>query len=69
MWVATGVLRHPRAVVFAEGLEPGEFSRDDNEFLEVRSIPITEAIDRARDPPANDSTLDALLLAHHDGVC
>lgn len=66
--VATGVLRHNRAVVYADGLEPGERQLDSNEFLTVTTVPVTEAIDRARKQPANDSTLSALLLAEHDGL-
>ena len=68
MWVATGVLRHRRAVVFAEGLEPVSQDLDDNEFLEVRTVPVAEAMSRARAPPANESTLGALLLARADGL-
>ena len=66
--VATGVLRHDRGVVYAEGLEPGERELDNNEFLEVTTVPISEALERARAQPANDSTLSALLLAKEDGL-
>ncbi|QRV13393.1 NUDIX hydrolase [Haloterrigena salifodinae] len=66
--VATGVLRHDRGVVFAEGLEPGERELDNNEFLEVTTVPVDEALERARELPANDSTLSALLLAKEDGL-
>ncbi|MFU8869759.1 NUDIX hydrolase [Natronococcus sp.] len=66
--VATGVLRHDRAVVYAEGLEPGERELDNNEFLEVRTVPVAEALERAREQPANDSTLTALLLAKEEGL-
>ncbi|ELY44956.1 NUDIX hydrolase [Natronorubrum sulfidifaciens] len=66
--VATGVLRHDRGVVYAEGLEPGERELDNNEFLEVKTVPIETAIERAREQPANDSTLTSLLLAKEDGL-
>ncbi|WP_049991737.1 NUDIX hydrolase [Natrinema salifodinae] len=66
--VATGVLRHDRGVVYAEGLEPGERALDSNEFLEVTTVPVDRALERAREQPANDSTLTALLLATEDGV-
>ncbi|MFP9192320.1 NUDIX hydrolase [Natronosalvus vescus] len=66
--VATGVLKHNRGVVYAEGLEPGERELDSNEFLEVHAIPKSEALARAREEPANDSTLSALLLAREDGL-
>ncbi|APW97357.1 NUDIX hydrolase [Halobiforma lacisalsi AJ5] len=66
--VATGVLRHDRGIVYAEGLEPGQRELDNNEFLEVRTVPVDEALERAREQPANDSTLTALLLAKEDGL-
>ncbi|SDK86247.1 NUDIX hydrolase [Natronorubrum texcoconense] len=66
--VATGVLRHDRGIVYAEGLEPGERELDNNEFLEVTTVPIETALERAREQPANDSTVSALLLAKEDGV-
>ncbi|ELZ23211.1 NUDIX hydrolase [Natrinema limicola] len=66
--VATGVLRHDRAIVYAEGLEPGERELDNNEFLEVTTVPIDEALERAREQPANDATLEGLLLAKEDGL-
>ena len=67
-WVATGAMRHRRAVVFAEGLEPTEQSLDDNEFLGVRTIPLAAALESARTPPVNDATIEGLLLAREDGV-
>ena len=67
-WVATGVLRHRRAIVFAEGLTPVERDLDDNEFLTVTSVPVAEALDIARTEPANDATIEALLLAREDGL-
>ncbi|WP_254807420.1 NUDIX hydrolase [Natronosalvus amylolyticus] len=66
--VATGVLRHDRGVVYAEGLELGERELDNNEFLEVVTVSIEDALERAREHPANDSTLSALLLAREDGL-
>ena len=67
-WCATGVLRHRRAHVFAEGLEPVERNLDDNEFLAVRAVPIAEALARARAEPTNDATLEGLLLAREAGL-
>ncbi|TYT63906.1 NUDIX hydrolase [Natrialba swarupiae] len=66
--VATGVLRHDRAIVYAEGLELGRRELDSNEFLEVRTVPVSRALERAREQPANDSTMSALLLAAEDGL-
>ena len=65
--VATGVLRHERGFVVAEDLTPGEPSLDGNEFLEVATRPVDGALAAAREPPANDSTLQGLLLARADG--
>jgi ADP-ribose pyrophosphatase len=67
-WVATGVLRHERGVVVAPDVtHGGERTLDDNEFLTVRRVPAAEAIERARAEPTNDATLEALLLASHEG--
>ncbi|MFB6354838.1 MAG: NUDIX hydrolase [Halobacteriales archaeon] len=65
--VATGVLRHERGLVVATGLTPGEPDREGNEFLEVTTRPVGEALAAARDPPTNDATLEGLLLAKADG--
>ncbi len=67
-WCATGVLRHRRGIVFAEGLEPGERALDGNEFLSVRTVPVGEALAVAREAPANDATLEGLLLAREEGL-
>ena len=67
-WVATGVLRHRRGIVFAEGLTPGERDLDDNEFLSVRTIPAEEALSVARAEPANDATIEGLLLVGEEGL-
>ena len=67
-WTATGVLRHRRAVVFAEGLSPVDRELDANEFLTPRTVPVEDALDVARTPPANDATLEGVLLAREDGL-
>ena len=67
-WCATGVLRHRRHIVFAEGLTPVEQDLDTNEFLDVRAVPVEEALDLARAAPANDATIEGLLLAHEAGL-
>jgi ADP-ribose pyrophosphatase len=66
-WTATGVLRHCRGIVFAEGLTAVEQELDDNEFLEVQRVPVEDALAVAREPPANDATIEGLLLAQADG--
>ncbi|TKX86314.1 NUDIX hydrolase [Halorubrum sp. SS5] len=68
VWCSTGVLRHRRGYVFAEGLEPVDVDHDSNEFLAPRSVPVEEALATARDPPTNDATLEGLLLAEHEGL-
>ncbi|EMA44223.1 NUDIX hydrolase [Halococcus saccharolyticus] len=67
-WVATGVLRHRRVIAFAEGLTPTERNLDDNEFLTVTSVPLDEALAVARSEPANDATIEGLLLAREEGL-
>ena len=67
-WVATGVLRHRRGIVFAEGLEPVGTDRGDSEFLSVRAVPVEEALAAARRQPAHDATIEAVLLAREEGV-
>ena len=66
-WVATGVLRHRRGIVVATDLAAGERSLDGNEFLAVEERPIADALDVARAAPANESTVQGLLLAAEDG--
>ncbi|WP_408956851.1 NUDIX hydrolase [Natrinema sp. 74] len=66
--VATGVLRHDRAIVYAEGLELGERELDTNEFLEVTTVPVDAALEQVREGPTNDATLSGLLLAKEDGL-
>jgi ADP-ribose pyrophosphatase len=67
-WVATGVMRHRRGIVFAEGLEPVKVDRDSNEFLEIRTVPVDDALTVARRQPANDATIEGVLLAQADGL-
>jgi len=64
---ATGVLRHRRGFVVADGLERVGRDLDDNEFLTVRRVPVGEALAQARADPANDATIEGLLLAEKDG--
>ena len=67
-WCSTGVLRHRRGIVFAEGLEPVAPDLDDNEFLEVTTVPVEDALDVARRDPANDATIEGVLLAQAEGL-
>ena len=68
VWVATGLLRHKRAYVFAEGLEPTEQDLDANEFLTPRAVPIEDAVSTVRSRPTNDATLQGLSLADAEGL-
>ena len=65
---ATGVLRHRRGIVFAEGLEPVDRELDDNEFLSVTTVPVEDALQVARREPANDATIEGVLLAREEGL-
>jgi len=65
--VATGVLRHDRGVVYADLVDEKERSLDENEFLSVRRVPVEDALDVARRAPANDATIEGILLAREDG--
>ena len=67
-WVATGVLRHRRAIAFAEDLAPVEQSLDDNEYLTPRTVPVEDAVDVARSQPTNDATVEGVLLAREAGL-
>ncbi len=66
-WCSTGVLRHPRGIVWAEGFSPGQRKLDGSEFLDVATVPVGEALELARAAPANDATIEGLLLAQADG--
>lgn len=68
VWVATGLLRHRRAYVFAEGLAPSQQDLDANEFLTPRAVPADEALSTARSRPLNEATLQGLTLADEAGV-
>ncbi|MBP1988203.1 NUDIX hydrolase [Halolamina salifodinae] len=68
VWVATGVLRHKRAYVFAEGLTPTQQDLDDSEFLTPRAVPADEALPTARSRPLNEATLQGLTLADEEGL-
>lgn len=67
-WVSTGVMRHRRGIVFAEGLEPVDVDRDSNEFLEITTVPVDDALAVARRQPANDATIEGVLLAQVEGL-
>jgi ADP-ribose pyrophosphatase len=66
-WCATGVLRHRRGIVYADGLSRVGRDLDDNEFLTVERVAVEAAFERAAGAPANDATLEGLLLAERAG--
>ncbi|MFC7167046.1 NUDIX hydrolase [Halospeciosus flavus] len=65
---ATGVLRHERGFVVATGLTEVGRELDTNEFLSVERVPVEEAVAVAREQPANDATLEGVLLAKEAGL-
>ena len=67
-WCSTGVLRHERGLVWAEGFTEGERKLDGSEFLDVRTVPADEVMGVARSDAANDATLEGLLLAERAGL-
>jgi len=67
-WACTGVLRHRRGIVYAEGLTPDERDLDANEFLTLRTVPVEDALDVARRQPTNDATIEGVLLAREEGL-
>ena len=68
MWCSTGVLRHRRGFVVAEGLSPADRELDTNEFLVPKPVATDEAVAVARQQPTNDATLEGVLLAEKEGV-
>ncbi|MFC6836708.1 NUDIX hydrolase [Halomarina ordinaria] len=68
VWVSTGVLRHRRGLVFATDLEPAQRALDTNEFIEVTRVPVADVFERVRVDPANDATLEGVLLAERAGL-
>lgn len=68
VWCCTGLLRHKRGYVLAEGLEPVGQELDDNEYLTPRAVPRDEALDVARRGVPNDATVQGLLLAAEAGL-
>jgi ADP-ribose pyrophosphatase len=67
-WACTGVLRHRRGIVFAEGLTPAARDLDSNEFLTPQAVPVEEAVEVARRQPTNDATVEGVLLAREEGL-
>ncbi|PSQ24069.1 NUDIX hydrolase, partial [Halobacteriales archaeon QS_9_67_15] len=41
---------------------------DGNEFLSVTTVPVDDALDVARRQPANDATIEGVLLAREEGL-
>lgn len=63
-----GLLRHQLHVVYLSDLTHGETDMDDSEFIETRTVPVTGAVEVARNPPASGMTLMALLIAQEDNL-
>jgi len=67
-WCSTGVLRHRRGIVLAEGLAPVDRELDSNEFLVPHTVSVDDALAVARSQPTNDATIEGVLLAKENGV-
>ncbi|MWG36651.1 NUDIX domain-containing protein [Halomarina oriensis] len=67
-WTSTGVLRHRRGIVFATDLTETDRALDTNEFITVRRVPLDGLLARVREDPANDATIEGVLLARADGL-
>ncbi|MFD1511667.1 NUDIX hydrolase [Halomarina rubra] len=67
-WTSTGVLRHRRGIVFATDLVETDRALDTNEFITVRRVPLDGVLDRVREDPANDATIEGILLARAEGL-
>ncbi|MCQ4333077.1 NUDIX hydrolase [Natronomonas sp. F2-12] len=67
-WCSTGVLRHRRGIVAADGFTRGERKLDGSEFLDVVAVPVENALEVARSEAANDATLEGVLLAREAGL-
>jgi ADP-ribose pyrophosphatase len=67
-WTCTGVLRHRRGIVYADGLTPAERDLDTNEFLTLRTVPVEDTLATARRQPTNDATIEGVLLAREEGL-
>lgn len=69
-YVPTPLTRYVRHVFVARGLERESRDLDDGEFIDVRTMPAEDVIDRLRDQsgPANGIAVTPLLLAREDGL-
>jgi len=67
-WCSTGLLRHRRGFVVAEGLSPVDRELDSNEFLVPKPVPVAEAVAVGREQPTNDATVEGVLLAEKEGI-
>lgn len=67
-WCSTGLLRHRRGIVWATEFTRGERKLDGSEFIDVVTVPVDEALETAREEPANDATIEGLLLGDEAGV-
>jgi ADP-ribose pyrophosphatase len=67
-WCSTGVLRHRRGIVTADGFTRGDRKLDGSEFLDVVTVPVERGLEIARSDAANDATLEGLLLAREEGI-
>ncbi|WP_266074841.1 NUDIX hydrolase [Haladaptatus caseinilyticus] len=64
----TAGMRKRRAVVFADDLTPGAQRLEPDEFIEVRTVPVEDALDVVRSGTTCGWSLPPLLLAEEAGL-
>jgi ADP-ribose pyrophosphatase len=63
-----GWMRRAYSVVAATDLQPGDQELDDGEFIDVRTVPVGEAVAAAREGELFGPTLAGLALARETGL-
>ncbi|GAA0248808.1 NUDIX hydrolase [Haladaptatus pallidirubidus] len=64
----TAGMRKRRGIVFAEDLTPGNQRLEPDEFIEVRTVPVAEAIEAVHAGPICGWSLPPLLVAQEEGL-
>ncbi|SIQ69247.1 ADP-ribose pyrophosphatase [Haladaptatus litoreus] len=64
----TAGMRKRRGVVFADALTPGTQHLEPGEFIEVRTVPVADAIETVRAGPICGWSLPPLLVAQEEGL-
>ncbi|WP_227352786.1 NUDIX hydrolase [Haladaptatus salinisoli] len=61
-------MRKRRGIVFASELTPGRQRLESDEFIDVRTVPVADAVDAVRAAPTCGWSLPPLLLAREEGL-